>query len=99
MLWVKGKPGLLNLEEEARMERKFFLRGYNEIADLPVLYDDEAYSLEEASQKAKEYLLEKGLLSKVIIYEQDDGEEGKATKFFCKNKFGKLEEIGGHFRR
>jgi len=49
--------------------------------------------------KAKEYLLEKGLLSKVIIYEQDEGKEGRATKFICKNKFGKLEEIGGWFRR
>jgi hypothetical protein len=96
---VKGKPGLLNLVEEARMDRKFFIRGYNEIADFPVLYDDHTYSLEEASMKAKEYLLEKGLLSKVIIYEQDEGEEGRATKFICKNKFGKLEEIGGWFRR
>lgn len=92
-------PGWLNSLEEARMDRKYFLRGYNDVADFPVLYDDHTYSLEEASMKAKEYLLEKGLLSKVIIYEQDEGEEGRATKFICKNKFGKLEEIGGWFRK
>ena len=96
ILWVKGMPGLLNSEEEARMEKKFFLRGYNEVANLPVFYDDETYSLEEASLKAKEYLLEKGLLTKIIIYEQDqdNGEEEKATKFICRNKYGKLEEFG-----
>lgn len=99
ILWVKGMPGLLNSEEEARMEKKFFLRGYNEVANLPVFYDDETYSLEEASLKAKEYLLEKGLLTKIIIYEQDDGEEEKAAKFICRNRYGKLEEIGGYFRR
>jgi len=44
----------------------------SEVANLPVFYDDETYSLEEASLKAKEYLLEKGLLPKIIIYEQDD---------------------------
>ena len=65
----------------------------SEVANLPVFYDDETYSLEEASLKAKEYLLEKGLLPKIIIYEQDDLEEEKAAKFICKNKFGKLEEI------
>jgi hypothetical protein len=91
--------GLLNSVEEATMDRKFVIRGYTDIADFPVLYDDHTYSLEEASVKAKEYLQEKGLLSKVIIYEEDEGEEGKATKFICKNKFGKLEEIGSSFRR
>jgi hypothetical protein len=91
--------GLLSSVEEATMDRKFFIRGYTDIADFPVLYDDHTYSLEEASVKAKEYLQEKGLLSKVIIYEEDEGEEGKATKFICKNKFGKLEEIGSWFRR
>ena len=80
------------------MNRKFYLRGYNETADCPVLYDDHSYSMEEASLKAKEYLLERGLLSKIIIYEQDEGEEGKATKFVCKNKFGRLEEFGRLFR-
>jgi len=81
------------------MERKFFIRGYTEVADFPVLYDDHNYSLEEASLKAKEYLQEKGLLTKIIIYEHDESDEEKATKFICKNKFGKLEEIGGWFRR
>jgi hypothetical protein len=92
-------PGLLNSVEEATMDRKFVIRGYTDIADFPVLYDDHTYSLEEASVKAKEYLLEKGLLSKIIIYEEDEGAEGKATKFICKNKFGRLEEIGSWFRR
>jgi hypothetical protein len=92
-------PGWLNSLEEARMDRKFVIRGYMDAADFPVLYDDHTYSLEEASVKAKEYLMEKGLLSKIIIYEEDEGEEGKPTKFVCKNKFGKLEEIGSLFRR
>ncbi len=99
ILWVKGKPGLLILEEEARMDRKFFIRGYRETAEFPILYDDNTYSLEEASLKAKEYLMEKALLNKIIIFEEDGGEEGRATKFICKNRFGSVQEIGGWQRR
>lgn len=75
------------------MEKKYIIRGFREPADLPVFYDEKTYSFEEASLKAKEYLVEKALLSKVIIYEQEDGEDEKAAKLLCRNRFGRIQEI------
>lgn len=51
---------MLNPEKEAGMERKFSFRGYNEIDDLPLLYDNGNNSYEEVSLKAEVYLLEIG---------------------------------------
>ena len=76
------------------MEKKFFIRGYKETAEFPVLYDDNTYSLEEAKEKANEYFEKIGPLCKVIIFEQEDGKEERAAKFIFRNKFGKPEEIG-----
>lgn len=76
------------------MRKKFFIRGYKKKANFPILYDDETYSLEEASAKAKEYFEKIGPLSKVIIFEQEKGGKEKAAKFIVKSEVGKLEEIG-----
>ena len=75
------------------MERKFFIKGFNETSNFPVLYDDGAYSWREASAKAKEYFEKKGLLRKVMIYEREDGEEERVAKLIFKNMSGALEEI------
>ena len=75
------------------MERKFFIKGFNETFNFPVLLDNEAYSWREASTRAKEYFEKKGLLRKVMIYEREDGEEERVAKLFYKNMYGKLEEI------
>lgn len=75
------------------MERKFFIKGFNEMSNFPVLHDNEAYSWREASTRAKEYFKKKGLLRKVMIYEQEDGEEERVAKLIYRNMFGELEEI------
>lgn len=75
------------------MERKFYIRGYKETAEFPVLYDDNNYSLEEARVKANEYFEKIAPLCKVIIFEQEDGEEERAAKFIFRNRFGNPEEI------
>ncbi len=62
------------------MERKFLLRGYKEFADLPVFFDKNEYSLEEAINKAKEYLKKNALLSKIIIFRQEEGDGKKAVR-------------------
>lgn len=74
------------------MEKKFTISGFKEKADLPFLYDDETYSFEEAKEKAREYFKQIGLLCKVIIFEQNNGEQ-KAARFIYRNKFGQPEEI------
>ena len=76
------------------MGKKFLIRGYKEKVNFPILYDDGTHSLEEARAKAKEYFGKIGPLSKVIIFEQEEGGKEKAAKFICKSKAGKLEEIG-----
>ena len=75
------------------MDKKFFIKGFNQRADFPVLYDEEAYSLEEAKVKAKEYFEKMGLLVKVMIFELIEGKEERVTRFIYKNRFGGLEEI------
>lgn len=75
------------------MEKKFFIKGFNQRADFPLLYDEEAYSLEEARVKAKEYFEKMGLLVKVMIFEHIDGDEERVARLLYKNINGKLEEI------
>ncbi len=75
------------------MEKKFFIKGFNETSEFPVFKDKEAYSWREASIKAKEYFEHRGLLKKVVIFEQDEREEEKTAKLVFKNVFGKIEEI------
>jgi len=75
------------------MEKKFFIKGFNETSDFPVFKDKEAYSWRDASIKAKEYFEHRGFLKKVVIFEQEEGEEEKIAKLVFKNVFGKIEEI------
>lgn len=75
------------------MEKKFFIKGFNETSDFPVFKDKEAYSWRDASIKAKECFEHRGFLKKVVIFEQEDGEEEKIAKLVFKNVFGKIEEI------
>jgi hypothetical protein len=75
------------------MQKKFFIKGFNETLESPVFKDKEAYSWREASIKAKEYFEHRGFLKKVVIFEHDEGEEERIAKLIFKNVFGKIEEI------
>ena len=75
------------------MEKKFFIKGFNETSESPVFKDKEAYSWREASIRAKEYFEHKGFLRKVVIFEQKQGEEEKIAKLIFKNVFGAIEEV------
>jgi len=75
------------------MEKKFFIKGFNETSESPVFKDKEAYSWGEATIKAKEYFEHRGFLKKVVIFEQEQGEEEKIAKLIFKNLFGAIEEI------
>jgi len=75
------------------MEKKFFIKGFNETSESPVFKDKEAYSWREASIKAKEYFKHRGFLKKVVIFEQEQGEEEKIAKLIFKNASGAIEEI------
>jgi len=75
------------------MEKKFFIKGFNETSESPVFKDKEAYSWREASIRAKEYFEHKGFLKKVVIFEQKQGEEEKIAKLIFKNVFGAIEEV------
>ncbi|NIM57357.1 MAG: hypothetical protein GTO16_00225 [Candidatus Aminicenantes bacterium] len=75
------------------MEKKFFIKGFNETSDSPVFKDKEAYSWREASIKAKEYFEHRGLLKKVVVFEHEEGREEKIAKLVFKNVFGKIEEV------
>jgi hypothetical protein len=75
------------------MEKKFFIKGFNETSEFPVFKDEEAYSWRDASIKAKEYFEHRGFLKKVVIFEHEEGEEEKIAKLVFKNVFGKIEEI------
>ncbi len=61
------------------MEKKFFIRGYREKAPFPSLYDDGAYSLEEAIGKAKSYIKRMRIITKIKIYESKPYEKRAAT--------------------
>ncbi len=75
------------------MEKKFFIKGFNELSASPVFKDKEAYSWREASIKAKEYFEHKGFLKKVVIFEHEQGEEEKIAKLIFKNVCGAVEEV------
>ena len=79
--------------KEEWMDKKFFIKGFNQRADFPVLYDEEAYSWEGARAKAIEYFEKMGLLVKVMIFELIEGKEERVTRFIYKNRFGGLEEM------
>jgi hypothetical protein len=75
------------------MEKKFYIKGFNETSESPVFKDKEAYSWRDASVKAKEYFENKGFLKKVVIFEQERGEEEKIAKLIFKNVYGAIEEV------
>jgi len=75
------------------MKKKFFIKGFNETCESPLFKDKEAYCWRDASIKAKEYFEHRGFLKKVVIFEQDLGEEERIAKLIFKNVYGAIEEI------
>lgn len=75
------------------MAKKFYIKGFNETSDSPVFKDKEAYSWREASLRAKEYFEHKGFLKKIVIFEQEEGNEEKTAKLVIKNVLGAIEEV------
>jgi len=75
------------------MAKKFYIKGFNETLESPVFKDKEAYSWREASLRAKEYFEHKGFLKKIVIFEQEEGDEEKTAKLIIKNVFGAIEEV------
>ena len=75
------------------MDKKFYIKGFNETSEPPVFKDKEAYSWREASIRAKEYFEQRGFLRKVVIFEQEEGDEEKIAKLIFKNVLGAIEEV------
>ncbi len=75
------------------MDKKFYIKGFNETFEPPVFKDKEAYSWREASIRAKEYFEHRGFLRKVVIFEQEQGEKEKTAKLIFKNVLGAIEEV------
>ena len=75
------------------MSKKFYIKGFNETFDPPVFEDKEAYSWREASIRAKEYFEHRGFLRKVVIFEQEEGDEERTAKLIFKNVLGAIEEV------
>lgn len=75
------------------MAKKFYIKGFNETSESPVFKDKEAYSWREASLRAKEYFEHKGFLKKIVIFEQEEGNEEKTAKLVIKNVLGAIEEV------
>jgi len=75
------------------MDKKFYIKGFNETFDPPVFKDKEAYSWIEASIRAKKYFEHRGFLRKVVIFEQEEGYEEKIAKLIFKNVSGAIEEV------
>jgi len=75
------------------MSKKFYIKGFNETFEPPVFKDTEAYSWREASIRAKKYFEHRGFLRKVVIFEQEEGDEEKIAKLIFKNVSGAIEEI------
>jgi len=75
------------------MDKKFYIKGFNETFDPPVFKDKEAYSWREASIRAKKYFERRGFLRKVVIFEQEEGDEEKIAKLIFKNVSGAIEEV------
>ncbi len=75
------------------MDKKFYIKGFNEISESPVFKDEEAYSWREASIRAKEYFEHRGFLKKVVVFEQKEGDKEKTAKLIFKNVSGAVEEV------
>ena len=75
------------------MAKKFYIKGFNETSESPVFKDKEAYSWREASLRAKEYFEHKGFVKKIVIFEQEEGNEEKTAKLIIKNVLGAIEEV------
>jgi len=75
------------------MDKKFYIKGFNETFEPPVFKDKEAYSWREATIRAKKYFEHRGFLRKVVIFEQEEGGEEKIAKLIFKNVFGAIEEV------
>ena len=75
------------------MDKKFYIKGFNETFESPVFKDKEAYSWREASIRAKKYFEHRGFLKKVVIFEQEEGDEEKIAKLVFKNVSGAIEEV------
>ncbi len=75
------------------MDKKFYIKGFNETSESPVFKDKEAYSWREASLRAKEHFEHRGFLKKIVIFEQEEGDEERTAKLIFKNVFGAIEEV------
>jgi hypothetical protein len=75
------------------MSKKFYIKGFNETFEPPVFKDKEAYSWREASIRAKKYFEHRGFLRKVVIFEQEEGDEEKTVKLIFKTVSGAIEEV------
>ncbi len=75
------------------MAKKFYIKGFNETSESPVFKDKEAYSWREASLRAKEYFEHRGFIKKIVIFEQEEGNEEKTAKLIIKNVLGAIEEV------
>ena len=75
------------------MDKKFYIKGFNETSESPVFKDKEAYSWREANTRAKEYFEHRGFLKKVVIFEQEEGDKEKTAKLIIKNVLGAIEEV------
>ena len=75
------------------MDKKFYIKGFNETFESPVFKDKEAYSWREASIRAKEYFEHRRFLGKVVIFEKGEGDEEKIAKLIFKNVSGTIEEV------
>ena len=76
------------------MQKKYFIRGYKQKTDFPILYDFRPYPWVEAIEKAKEYFENNRFLCKVILFKEEEADEKIAAKSIHKNKLAKLGEIG-----
>ena len=75
------------------MDKKFYIKGFNETFESPVFKDKEAYSWREASIRAKEYFEHRGFLKKVVIFVQKEEDKEKTAKLIFKNVYGAVEEV------
>ncbi len=75
------------------MAKKFYIKGFNDTYEHAIFKDKEAYSWREASIRAKEYFEHRGFLRKIVIFEQEKGDDEKIAKLIFKNEFGAIEEV------
>ena len=75
------------------MDKKFYIKGFNETSESPVFKDKEAYSWREASLRAKKHFEHRGFLKKIVIFEQEEGDEERTAKLIFKNVYGAIEEV------